>query len=182
MNKKLLSMAIAIFAAGAVMSAQTPQAEQNNNTKTEQTSKKAKDNDKKGDRKGPRMGRQGHRGHGPNFFEGIELTSEQKTALKNLREKEMANREQAMKERKANAEKNRQEMEKNRQALMAEHDNAIKQILTPEQYTKYQANVEAAKARQEKMQGRQVKGDRKDGQPNQRPERNKTDKKENSKS
>lgn len=182
MNKKILSMAIAIFAAGVVMSAQTPQTEQNTNTQTEQSCKKSKDNDKKGDRKGPRMGRDGHRGHGPNLFEGIELTAEQKTALKDLREKEMANREQAMKDRKAEAEKNRQEMEKKRQAVMAEHDNAIKQILTPEQYTKYQANVEAAKARHEKMEGRQPKGDRKDMKGKQRPDRKQAPQKDDKKS
>lgn len=141
MNKKILSMALAIVvAAGSVISAQTPKTDKE---KTEQTGKK------------------GQRGQMPNLFEGIELTADQQKALNEMRETERANREKAMADRQAGKEINREEMQKR----MEERENAIKQILTPEQYTKYQANAEAAKAQ---MQNRQRRGE---GQRGQRPNR-----------
>ena len=135
MKKKFMAAAIAFIGTCMAISAQTPTTgnSDNNSQPTENCCKKdckkdgkcAKKHGKghKHDRHGMKHGK----GHF-NPFEGIELTQEQKDALKTMRQeqqtREKANREEAMKQR----------------------DEKLKTILTPEQYAQYKQNVEKAKA------------------------------------
>ncbi|MBD5180455.1 MAG: hypothetical protein HDT01_04065 [Bacteroidales bacterium] len=165
MKKKVLSLAIALIATGAVMSAQTAQTS-DNTTKTEQTEKKCNKKDgekccnnkdaKKGNKKGHKnhsMNKGNKQGKRPDMFQGIELTADQQTALKNLREQNRKDSEQAKQERKAMDQKAREER-------MAKRDAELKKILTPEQYTKYQANIEELKAKRANRQGGERRGNR----------------------
>lgn len=69
-----------------------------------------------------------------NPFEGIELTAEQQQKIDQLRAERKANKENAKKAKKeARAQEKKQ------------FDEKMAQILTPEQYAKYEANCKAAK-------------------------------------
>ncbi|MDE7385711.1 MAG: hypothetical protein K2N28_01085 [Muribaculaceae bacterium] len=126
MKKKFMAVAIALIGTCMAISAQTPTTTNDNNTQTEQTCCKKNGKGEKHNRKGMKPGK-GHKGHF-NPFEGIELTQEQKDAMKAMRQ-----------EQQANAKANREE-------AMKQRDEKLQTILTPEQYAQYKQNVEKAKA------------------------------------
>ena len=131
MKKKFMAVAIALIGTCMAISAQTPVTTGDN--KTEQTcckKKDGKDCKKKGDKKdGKKMKGDNSRRHGRfNPFAGIELTQEQKDALKAMRQ-DQQNRDKAYNEE-----------------AMKQRDEKMQSILTPEQYKQYQANIEKAKA------------------------------------
>lgn len=76
-----------------------------------------------------------------NPFEGITLTPEQQQSIDQLKEKCKNERTVAKKERKEKKEQARQEMKNSRKQYLEE----IKNILTPEQYTKYLENMASKK-------------------------------------
>ena len=132
MKKKFMAVAIALIGTCMAISAQTPVTTGDNN-QTEQTcckKKDGKDCKKKCDKKdGKKMKGDNSRRHGRvNPFEGIELTQEQKDALKAMRQ-DQQNRDKAYSEE-----------------SMKQRNEKIQSILTPEQYKQYQANIEKAKA------------------------------------
>lgn len=151
MNKKVLALALAALVAtgSATISAANGNDEQKPCTEQSKCVKGDKNGDKKGDKKGGKGARgrhdqKGKKGHG-NIFQGVELTADQQTAIKALREKQQ--------------EAAKAERQKNHEAFM----NDLKSILTPEQYQQVEQNTakmkEARAARQDK-DGKEAKGQR----------------------
>lgn len=139
MKKRFIAMAVAAMTLGGVMSAQTPETTTDNTTTatTCQQDQKCGKKDCKGKKHDGR--RQGRNKQGQaSLFEGIELTADQQKAIEALRQENRASREQAQKDAQAGREAKRQ----------AFNDN-LKNILTPEQYAKYEQNVAAANAKRE---------------------------------
>lgn len=131
MKKILLSAAIILSGLISFSTyADTPEC--NNGNKCEQTEcQKGK-------------GRHNHRQR-PNLFEGIDLTPEQQTALSNLRPAH------------GKCEGNRGE-EQTRSNAREEFKAKVKEILTPEQYTKFEENASKCKQNKGKHERR---GDKK---------------------
>ena len=137
MNKKVLALALAAFVAAGTTTISA--ANDNDNTCTEQTKcqkdgKKECKKNREGKEGKARMGHKGHHGHA-NLFEGVELSAEQKTAIKSLKEQQKANEQTAR--------------QKNHEGFMAE----LRNILSPEQFEKVEQNAlkmkEARAARQD---------------------------------
>ncbi len=139
MKKNFLAVAIALIGTCMAVSAQTPSNTTDNTTNTEQTtSKNQKKN--KNDKSNKKDRREFDKR--PNPFEGIELTAQQQEAIKNLRQEQMA-QAQAQREK---AKTDREAAKVEREQAMKEMDDKIKNILTAEQYTQYQQNIEKMKA------------------------------------
>lgn len=123
--KKLLLSAVLIFS-GLTGFTALAQTQDSKLVKCEQTDSNGKAGKcKKGkDRKCHRHGDKHKHRHGarPDFFEGIDLTPDQQTALSNLRSER------------------RQDAQKQREAKSEEFKNKVKVILTPEQYAQFEQN------------------------------------------
>lgn len=90
----------------------------------------------------------GQRGGRDRAFEGIELTDTQKSQIEAL-ESKMAEERKAMRDDSAaKTAEARKEAKKAGEEARKAYKAAIKEILTTEQYTKYEANLEAMKVRQ----------------------------------
>ncbi|MDE6801620.1 MAG: hypothetical protein K2J06_02535, partial [Muribaculaceae bacterium] len=117
LNKKVLALALAAFVATGTATISAANDGDNNKPCTEQTTCKKGDKkeckkgkkDKNGEGRHEGKGRKGH----ANLFNGVELTADQQTAIKNLREKRQSAEKKAR--------------ENNREAFMTE----LKGILTP---------------------------------------------------
>lgn len=87
---------------------------------------------------------QGHRHHGqgqqrPDLFKGIDLTAEQQASIATLRQQRKAAINTAQADRPS-----RQQMQEARKAARENFMNGVKEILTPEQYTVFEQNVQNA--------------------------------------
>lgn len=97
--------------------------------------------------KGHKDGKGMHKGKRHDFFEGINLTPEQQSALSDLRP---ARGERTEKQAKDNDKKiSREDRAKEREARFTEYKNKVKEILTPEQYTTFEQNVSNFQAKRE---------------------------------
>ena len=144
MNKKVLALALAAFVAAG--SATISAANDNDTRKPCTEQSKCAKGDKKSDKKGEKgmRGRKDHKGHA-NIFQGVELTAEQQSAIKDLREKQMAAEKAAR--------------QQNRETFMT----GLKGILTPEQYQQVEQNaakMKEARAERQDKDGKAVKGQR----------------------
>lgn len=93
--------------------------------------------------------RDGQRGNREQLFSGIELSDAQKARLEALDQK-MAEERKAMKNEAAEkSQEARAEARKAKDQARQAYNSAIKEILTAEQYTKYEANRDAMKVRVE---------------------------------
>lgn len=155
MNKKVLALALAAFVATGTVTISAANDNDTQKTCTEQT--KCNKADKKGKKDGKKChhGRKNHKGHKGHFnlFRGVELTAEQQTAIKTVREKQQAEEQAAR--------------EKSRESFM----NELKGILTPEQYQQVEQNatkMKEARAMRMDKNGKAEKGQRGEGRHHQR--------------
>lgn len=145
MNKKVLTLALAVLASAGIakMNAATDDhanhaqsisccqdGEKNHDKdhKDHKGKKDKKDNDKKVDKKADKK-RDIKRSGRPDMFNGIELTDVQKSKIDSLR-------------RARHAKMKNQEREGRRESMQA-MENDLKGVLTPEQYAQYEKNREA---------------------------------------
>lgn len=171
MKKTILSAAI-IFSAfvGFNSFAQTPQAgesqtceqtacENNQNCCCSKDNKACKG---KKHHKGNKPGI-GHNkaGKGPrhNYFEGINLTPEQQSALNDIRPARDQRKEKTAKDGEKNI--SREDRMKERKAKFDEYKNKVKEILTPEQYAVFEQNVNNSQANKEGFNRNFNKSDKK---------------------
>lgn len=121
--------------------------------------KKSKKGKKGGD--GRFAGRHGKMDKGArraSLFEGITLSDAQQQKLTTLDNKVKAERQEAMAKAKAEREKAIAKADKERSKARADYDKALSDILTPEQYAKYQENQKALQAkRMEKRAAKEAK-------------------------
>ena len=142
MKRNFFATVVALLAFGVAVTAQTPET-----TSAETTSAACcQKSDCKTRHGAVAKARKGGR-HRSSLFNGIELTADQKKALENMRKEQRAERKKVREER---------------QARMNEN---IKGILTPEQYARYEKNVDEVKARKE------ASDRKKDGNRKSRPDR-----------
>lgn len=162
MKKIFLGISMVLLSAiGFSAAAQTQQAKVNNeNCVKEQCDRSCKGDkakkDKKGDRKsfGKKHGKKhgefrGQRDGRNRAFEGIELTATQKTQIEALNKKMAEERKALRDDAAARTAEARQQAKKAGEEARLAYNTSIKEILTTEQYTKYQANREAMKVRKE---------------------------------
>lgn len=138
---------------GSTAFAQTPVTEAGCCEKVECTADSHCKDAQKCDKKGGQR-HKGHKGHGqrPNLFEGIELTADQQTALEALRP---ARGERKAKEAKPADMQTRQEAGK---ARFDEYKTKVKGILTPEQYTQFEQNLQKMESKRMERKGNLQKG------------------------
>lgn len=131
---------------------------------------------KRGEGRGKKMDKEARRAA---MFEGITLSDAQQQKLQTLDNKVKAEKAEAKAKMQEEKQKMKEKADKGREKFRAEYDKALRDILTPEQYAKYQENQQAAQAKRaekkaakearkaEKMKARKdgKKGDRmRDGQ------------------
>ncbi len=117
---------------------------------------------KKFDRDGRKCGEPGfcHKGEGhmhkagkgdrsKKLFEGITLSDAQQQKLDDFNAKVKADRDAAKAKMKEEKQKMRENAKKDREQFRAEYDKGISDILTPEQYAKYQENQKAMQLKKE---------------------------------
>ena len=135
MKKTILALAFAVISLGTISA--FAQTESSAPQQCEQTQKPCckgeKGKKKHGDRQQSRV----------SPFQGIELTAEQQQQIDKLRAERRAKADEA---KKAKKEAKAQER--------SDFDNAVAQILTPEQYAQYKANCDSIKAKRGKAVGK----------------------------
>ncbi len=109
----------------------------------------------------PGMGHnKGNKGPRHNYFEGINLTPEQQSALSDLRPAgDQRKKEKPSKDGEKNI--SREDRMKEREARFTEYKNKVKEILTPEQYAIFEQNVNNSQANKETFNCKRNKGDKK---------------------
>lgn len=153
-KKVILSIAIVSAAALSSFAANDNKANTDNKARTE-CSKNS------GECKKAKHGKGDKAGFGMRAFEGIDLTEAQKTQLEALRSDFKAKKEASMKERGDRKEKNdnltaeqkqqlKAEKMAKRQQAQQEFNDKVKNILTPEQYTKYLDNTKKMASNKDK--------------------------------
>lgn len=147
--KKIFGIAFVMALLAGGMSANAQTSTSTNNVKTEQSDRNGKsDRHGKHDRhgkKGKKEGARNHhkKGHRADLFAGITLGTEQQAQLKTLKDSRKAARKEGKKQQMTHEE---------RTAARAAFDAKVKEILTPDQWTVYQKNVEARKADRQNRQ------------------------------
>lgn len=150
MKKIILSLAILVTTSMSIFAARAPQSPESKGAQVEQRDSKGKkhhgegkkdDKGKKGDKKDRQKI---HRG-GANPFEGIDLSDEQKTKLKELQASLRPEPVKMTEEEKASLtdeqkKQMKEEQKAKRENFRKDYLAGVKEILTPDQYVKFLEN------------------------------------------
>lgn len=96
------------------------------------------------------------------LFEGITLTEAQQQKLDAFDAKVKTEREAAKAKMEADKQKMREKADKEREQFRADYDKGLSEILTPEQYAKYQENQKAMQLKKEEKRAAMKDGKMKD--------------------